>query len=37
MKTGRYKIDGLWYYFNNDGSMAADTWIEGYYVDFSGV
>lgn len=29
-------IDGNCYYMNANGEMAADTWIDGYYVDASG-
>ena len=28
--------DGTWYYLNSDGSMAANTTIDGYYLDDSG-
>ena len=28
------KIDGIWYYFNKDGSLARNSWIgDLYYVD----
>jgi len=38
MKKGWQKIDGNWYYFYYDeGSMAHDTWIDGYYVNSNGV
>jgi len=30
------KVDGYWYYFNSNGSMAANTAIDGYYVDING-
>ena len=36
MKTGWVKVDGSWYYCYEDGSMAADTWIDNYYVNPSG-
>ena len=36
MKTGWIKVDGSWYYCYEDGSMAADTWIDNYYVNPSG-
>ena len=36
MKTGWLLIDNVWYYFYEDGSMAADTWVDGYYLDASG-
>lgn len=29
-------INGNWYYFNNDGYMAHDTTIDGYYLNSSG-
>ena len=34
--TGWQKINGKDYYFYSDGKMAADTWIDNYYVDSSG-
>ena len=34
--TGWYKIKGSWYYFDEDGLMAADTWIDNYYVNSQG-
>lgn len=33
---GWHWIDGNCYYMNANGEMAADTWIDGYYVDESG-
>lgn len=37
MKKGWQKIDGIWYYFyGGDGTMAHDTWINGYYVNSNG-
>lgn len=33
---GWNQIDGRWYYFYNDGYMAHDTTIEGYYVNSDG-
>lgn len=30
-------VDGKWYYFAPDGAMAADTVIDGYYVDSDGI
>lgn len=33
---GWHKINSKWYYMNADGEMAADTWIDTYYVDASG-
>ena len=38
MKTGWFNdTDGKWYYLNSDGSMAYDTYIDGYYVNSNGV
>ncbi len=37
MQTGWQWIDGSCYYFNSSGAMAADTWIDGSYVNGSGV
>ena len=34
--TGWQEIDGAWYYFNEDGTMAADEWVDDYYVAESG-
>ena len=36
MKTGWIKVGGSWYYCYENGSMAADTWIDNYYVNPSG-
>lgn len=37
MRKGWQYIDGQWYYFYyGDGKMAANTWIDGYYVNSSG-
>ena len=36
MLTGWQQISGKWYYLQSDGAMAADTWIDNYYVDASG-
>ena len=33
---GWHWINGNCYYMNANGEMAADTWIDGYYVDASG-
>ena len=30
------KIDGNWYYFKEDGYMAHDEWIDGWYVNSDG-
>ena len=37
MKTGWQKIDGAWYYFYGSGEMAANTTIDGCYLDANGV
>ena len=37
MVTGWQKIDGKDYFFYDDGTMARDTTIEGYYLNGSGV
>lgn len=37
MKKGWYKIRGTWYYLSvSDGIMAANTWVNGYYLDSNG-
>lgn len=37
MATGWQYIDGEWYYFQNDGVMSANRWIDNtYYVDSQG-
>jgi glucan-binding YG repeat protein/N-acetylmuramoyl-L-alanine amidase len=36
MLTGWQQIGGTWYYLKASGAMAADTWINGYYVNSSG-
>ena len=36
MLTGWQQIGGKWYYLQSNGAMAADTWIDNYYVDASG-
>ena len=35
--TGWQTIDGKWYFFYMDGSLAASTKIDGYEVDENGV
>lgn len=38
MAEGWYQVDGNWYYFYpGAGNMAADTWIDSFYVDPTGV
>lgn len=37
MLTGWQHIGGKWYYFYSGGNMAANTWIDNYYVNSSGV
>jgi glucan-binding YG repeat protein len=38
MVTGKWlQIEGKWYYFNSDGSLAKSTRIDGYAVDENGV
>ena len=34
--TGWQEIDGNWYFFYDNGIMAADTWVDGYYVGSDG-
>ena len=36
MKTGWVYTGGKWYFLYDDGHMAANTWIGGYYVNASG-
>jgi hypothetical protein len=37
MFTGGWKqIDGKWYYFHSDGSMAVNTTIDGYTIGSDG-
>lgn len=36
MLTGWQNIGGIYYYMYPSGAMAADTWIDGYYVNASG-
>ncbi len=35
--TGWWEIDGKWYYFNTNGSLARNTKIDGYEIDENGV
>jgi|GEM_PF-2181198 len=30
------KMDGYWYYFGEDGYMASNEWIDGYYLSING-
>ncbi len=34
--TGWFKNKGCWYYFDEEGVMAAETWIDNYYVNSDG-
>lgn len=36
MQTGWRKIDGFWYYFHEDGAMASNEWINGYWLSGNG-
>lgn len=36
MQTGWVNDGNTWYYLNSDGSMAYNTWVGGYYLDWSG-
>ena len=36
MVIGWQKIGDYWYYFRESGLMAADTWIDSYYLTSSG-
>ncbi len=36
MYRGWHEIDGSWYYFRRDGSMAANEWINGYWLSANG-
>lgn len=36
MQTGWINDGDTWYYLNSDGSMAYNTWVGGYYLDWSG-
>lgn len=37
MQTGWVNYKGNWYYLYSSGQMAANTWVEGYYVNSSGI
>ena len=34
--VGWFKEKGCWYYFDEDGIMASDTWVDNYYVNSEG-
>ncbi|WP_315069293.1 hypothetical protein [uncultured Clostridium sp.] len=36
MQTGWIQDNNTWYYLNSDGSMAKDTYVDGYYLDSDG-
>ena len=36
MQTGWIQLSGTWYYLYSDGSMAANTWVDGCYLNSSG-
>ena len=37
MKTGwHYDNDGVWYYLKSNGEMAANEYIDGYYLGANG-
>ena len=36
MLTGWQEIEGEWYYLNEDGAMASNTWIGDYYLTGNG-
>lgn len=37
MQTGWINDGNNWYYLNSDGSMAYNTYVGGYYLDWNGV
>ena len=37
MKAGWTQVGSTWYYGNPDGTMAKNTWVNGYYMDNNGV
>lgn len=37
MQTGWVNYKGNWYYLYSSGQMATNTWVEGYYVNSSGI
>ncbi len=36
MLRGWHEIDGTWYYFHKDGSMASNEWVGGYWLSRNG-
>ena len=36
LKTGWYEYDGYWYYYNDDGELQKDCFVEGYWLDSDG-
>ena len=36
MVTGWKQLQGKWYYFHGDGTMAASEWISGYWLGKNG-
>ena len=36
LKTGWLKAGGSWYYFDDDGKLATDKWVDNYYVNSNG-
>ena len=36
MLTGWQQIDGIWYYLDGNGAMAAGKWVGDYYLTESG-
>lgn len=37
MRVGWHGINGNYYYFYEDGIMAANAWVDGYYLDQDGI
>lgn len=37
MRVGWHEINGNYYFFYGDGVMAADAWVDGYYLDQDGI
>ena len=36
LKTGWYDYDGVWYYYNEDGELEKDCYVDGYWLDSEG-